>query len=264
MVTTTRGTSYSPVTFEVLGRELATFAIADAVVGTPQVPLLVYAHGNTGLHDQFTSGSMWRRLREVLIDEGWAYVESAGGGPSSWGNQASRDSYEAAVSYLDDTMDVGTIAVLGRSMGGLVGAWLATQSPVVAHRCAGIIFNSAVADLRSERWHDLIAAAHGVDDDDDDEKYFASVTAPYDPMQFPLSHWEGRSAQWVVGTADTLVPPAANGLALRNRVLENLAVAELVVVEGADHSPAGGTYNEIDPMMNFLKAARLRSGAAER
>lgn len=248
MTRTRNGTPYTSVTFEAAG-ELSIFAVANSVAANSAIPTLLYAHGNTGLHDQFTHGPMWQKLRDALIDEGWAYVESAGGGPSSWGNQQSRDAYEAAISQVDGMLDIGAIAVLGRSMGGLVGAWIATQSTLVAHRCVGIIFNSAVTDLKSKLWHDLIAEAHGAED----EGEFAALTAPYDPMQFPLSVWEGRNAQWLVGTADALVPPAVNGVALRDHVAEKLNLAEIVVVEGANHSAAAGTYNEVDTMMGFLR-----------
>jgi pimeloyl-ACP methyl ester carboxylesterase len=254
MPATPSGTVYTMRDFTPAGGDLSRYAVADHLATATGIRTLLYCHGAGGLYDDF-SVAQWNQMRHAIIDAGWAYIEGTGGGDITWGNNASRSSYEKAFQHVDGILDLGPVVVLGRSGGGLVAAWLGTQSPVIAPRCAGMIFNSATQDLayRFAQGPNDIAPAYGIANINDPAEY-QTKTAGHDPMLFPLSAWQGRNAMWLVGTADTTVPPGPHGIAMHTRAAPALARAVLRTVQGADHSPANGTYNEVAAMMAFLSA----------
>jgi pimeloyl-ACP methyl ester carboxylesterase len=251
MATTSTGTVYTRHDFTPAGGDLSRYAVADAVAGKADIPTVLYCHGNGGGYNQF-SASQWTQLRDTLFDTGWAYIEGTGGGLSSWGNDAARTSYEKAFQHVDGILDIGPVVILARSMGGIIGSWLGTQSPVIAPRCAGMIFNSATQDF-GYRWSTYqdpdVMTAYGMTN----PAQFATATAGRDPMLFPLSVWEGRSALWIVGSADATVPAERHGIAMHDRAGSVMTRADLHVVLGAGHeSGVGGTYDEVPAMMAFL------------
>jgi pimeloyl-ACP methyl ester carboxylesterase len=265
MPTTTAGTAYTTFTATPVGGDQTRWAVADAVADDANVPLLVYCHGNSGAYNQFSTTPAWQGLREWIVDNGWAWVESDGGGGTSWGGPAARASYEAAATHVRGILDIGPIVVLGRSMGGLVAYWLYTQSSFAAD-CVGLIISSGTTDLA----HRYAVADSGVKAEmrvaygAANDGAFATNSIGYDPMLFDLSAWDGTNVLQVIGTADTTVPPSDNGLAIRALWSGHPAIDRLDVREGGDHSQTNGTYFQVPAMTTFLAEVSGRGSAIER
>ncbi|WVX88577.1 esterase [Gordonia phage CheeseTouch] len=255
MPTTSGGTTYTVRTTDAVAAAGSIYwAVADNQNGAVDVPIVVYTHGNGGPPNQFTSYGEWKGLRDWLIDNGWAYVECTGGGATSWGNQASRDAYEAALTYVDTQIATGKVVVLGRSMLGLVAYWLASQSPVIAPRCVGLIVNSGTTDLTYR-----YSVANGTDKTNmrtaygaADDAAFAANSIGFDPMLFPESVWNGRKVLQMWGTADTTVPPATHAQAWVTKYAASCGLCLTDIRDGGDHSAANGSYLQVAAMANFL------------
>ncbi|QDH47710.1 minor tail protein [Gordonia phage Mellie] len=255
MATTSGGTTYTVRSTDAVPAAGSIYwAVADNRIGHPDIPIVVYTHGNGGPPNQFSSYGEWKGLRDWLIDNGWAYVECTGGGATSWGNQASRDAYEAALTYVDGQIDTGKVVVLGRSMLGLVAYWLASQSSVIAPRCVGLIINSGTTDL-TYRYSVAnttdkanMRTAYGAADDAE----FATNSVGFDPMLFPESVWNGRKVLQMWGTADTTVPPANHAQAWIAEYGASCGLLLTDVRDGGDHSAGNGSYLQVDAMANFL------------
>jgi pimeloyl-ACP methyl ester carboxylesterase len=257
MPTTAGGTNYTLRTFRTTtSNESAHWFMDDARLDEKNIPVIIYCHGHEGPYNQFATMGAWKGLRDWLVDNGFAVVESAGGGPSSWANSAARTSYVDAFNHVDGSISVGKVIPLGRSMGGLVSYWLATQSPL-ASRVPALIVNSGTTDLSkrvtfnsTEFGHPELRAAYP------EAKSIAEwyqLTAPHDPMQFDASLWAGKSVLQLWGTNDPSVPSSWNGEAWVAKYGTHAAYAAIDVREGGDHSAENGSYLQVSAMTTFLE-----------
>lgn len=254
MPVTPNGTEYT-VHAATLGTNNLTHWAVPVNAPSADVPLLVYTHGNTGAANQFTSFTAWAGLRNWWLDHGGAYVEGYGNG-SEFGNQGTRDQYEQSVLHVMSLIDVGQIVVLARSMGGIVGYWLASKSPVVSPKCTALIVSSGTTNLTARvggppgypdfrAWFGLNA----------DGSNFEAVMNAFDPMRQPLADWSGRKVMQLWGTADTTVDPDVHGKAWAAKY--GAAVALLATDErpGGDHTQSNGSYLQTTQMTSFITAA---------
>lgn len=250
MPTTPGGTPYTVAT------------ISDPTAGTirygypsslpADMVTVLYAHGSGGAYNQFETLSAWTGLRNALIDAGAGWIESTGGGTRSWGNPDAQAAYEAAYTRVAAVLDLGDVVILGRSMGGLVAAWLYTQSSVVP--AVGLIVNSGVQDVvayydgTSPESQASILTAWGAAD----RAALVTASATDNPVNYPASDWAGLNVMQLVGTADTTVPRADHGDAMRTVYAGQPAIDLLDVRTGGDHSQTNGCYLEVDDMLAFI------------
>jgi len=249
---TTNGNAWTTYSAVVSGAGTVRWGVGDTHLGDTDIPVLLYAHGAGGSSNQFEGFSSWLGLREWLIDNGWAWIEGSGGGSQPWGNTASRVAYENAYTHVAGVLDLGSVVPLGRSMGGLVVQWLYTQSAVLAPVSVGLIVNSGVQSLAaayaSGNWTTEIRAAYGAADD----ATFNAASIGYDPLLFSASEWAGLNVLQLVGTADTTVPPADHGYAMRTHYAGQPSIDSLYERIGGDHSTGNGLYTATAPMTEFL------------
>lgn len=262
MPTTTLGTVYTITAFTSSAGESAWRAVANANTGSVDIPTVLFCHGNPGAtvtdaDQQFQLN--YTTLREWLIDNGWAFIEGHGAG-ANWGNNAGRTAYEA---MLTDTMavwDIGKVVVIGRSMGALVGAWLASQSPVVAPKCAGFVSLSGTANLTA-RYSTASAgdktnmnAAWGVAN----QAQWEATVPVNDPLLVALSVWENRNAQMQWDTSDTTVPYTVNGQAWDTKYGPELNIRRVISTSGGDHNTTPNDSTQIAGTILFLQDAQLQ------
>lgn len=253
MPTTAKGTAYTEFTATPPGGELTLWAVPDSLIGTPGIPIVLYTHGASGGYNQFATSSAWTGLREWLIDNGIAWVEGVGGGPQAWGNLAQRNSYPISLLYVMGIIGgSSSIIILGRSMGGLVAYWLATQSSF-ASQVVGLILSSAVTNL--EEWilpppiGFEFRVAYGLAQDGSN---YEEKTAGFHPLEFDPALFAGKNILSLVGDADTTVPPTTNTYPMREHWAGQPAIDRLEVRAGGDHSQGNGTYTMVAPMAAFI------------
>lgn len=203
--------------------------------------VLIYCHGAGGADTEFNIAALVP-LKEAAMDAGWVIVEAFAGSDTgaspplnNWGNDLGRSEYEKAWLEMTDRFAVDRTVILGRSMGGLCGSWLATSSGVVTGVTA-VGFNAAVVNLRAS--YDLqfasnIRTAYGIAGDGSD---YDTLTAGHDPALFPSSAWAGLRTRWYYGTQDTTVPPADHVLTVQPIVAAGALSASTLPVTGGDHS----------------------------
>lgn len=240
MPTTPAGTAYTVYPFTSSAGESCWRAIADSAFSDENIPLVIFCHGNPGTvvtsaDQQFGQG--YTTQRHWLIDNGWGYVEGHGAG-ANWGNQDARAAYRA---MYDDTLlvwDVGWNVVLGRSMGGLVGAYLASRDPKISRRCRGFVHLSATADLTNRystaSTSDKAALLTAYDAPDETSLMWA--VRDHDPLLVTPAAWYGRNAIVQYDTGDVSVPPAVNAIPWRDRFGAQLAISRETVTTGGDHN----------------------------
>ncbi len=263
MPTTPNGTTYTVYPFTA-GGESAWRAIADNSVGGSSIPAVLFCHGNPGAvstdaDQQFGAG--YTTLRNWLIDNGWAYIEGHGAG-ANWGNTAGRNAYEAMFAATVATWAISKVIVIGRSMGALVGAWLASQSNVVAPYCAGFVSLSGTADL-SNRWLTAgttdranLETAYGVSG----ETAFRAAVATFDPLLATLSTWDGRNAIMQWDTSDTTVPYTVNGQAWDTKYGPRLTLRCTQSTTGGDHNSTPNDATHTAATISFVQDAQLAQG----
>lgn len=261
MPTTPGGTTYTVTAFTSSAGESAWRAIADAEAAAADVPVVLFCHGNPGAvstdaDQQFQSG--YTDLRNWLIDNGWGWIEGHGAG-ANWGNAAARSAYEAMFTNTRASWDVAKVVVIGRSMGALVGAWLASQSTVIAPLCAGFVSLSGTADL-SNRYASASAgdktnmnAAFGVTD----ETGWRAAVADFDPLLAVVATWDERNAIMQWDTSDTTVPYAANGQAWDTKYGPQLTLRRTQSTTGGDHNSTPNNPVQIAATISFLEDAQL-------
>lgn len=262
MPTTPNGTAYSTHAFKTPSGDQALWGVADHRLRASGVPTVVYTHGNSGAYNQFAATAAFAGTRNWMIDNGWAWVESAGGGLSSWGNAAARRSYAEAFAHVNSILNVGKVVVLGRSMGGLVAYWLFLYEPTISAKAVGLIVNSGTTDLMrrigAPPGDGSIRSAFGLAADGSD---WDSKLPGFDPMQYPVEAWSGKKVLQLYGTADTTVPPDIHGQAWIKKYAAACAFADVDVRIGGDHSTENGSYLQTSAMTGFL--SRLTDAPAD-
>lgn len=241
MPVTPGGTPYTVTAFTTSAGEPAWRAIADARAGAADVPVVVFCHGNPG-SDQASADTQFQlsgyaAVRNWLMDNGWGWVEAHGAG-ANWGNAAGRAAYEAAYVDITKVWNILYSVVIGRSMGALVGAWLASQSTIISPRCAGFVSLSGTADL-SNRYASAstgdkanMNAAYGVID----EASWRAAVGPFDPLLADLATWDDRNAIMQWDTSDGTVPYLPNGKAWLDKYGPRLTIARSQSTSGGDHN----------------------------
>lgn len=262
MPTTATGTPYTVYSATLPTHGLVYWAVADAHAADADIPAILYAHGSGGAANQFATLSAWTGLRDWLIDNGWAFIEGAGGGTTSWGNAAARDAYPAYLAHVEGILDIGVCVLLGRSMGGLVTAWLYAQYSGKA-RFSGWINNSGVSTIfegtlgsgtvslrpSGEYFGASMFPAWGVTD------YAGLVTAAaaYAPESWAASVWAGKRILACYGDADTTVPFTPRGAGPLRAIWNGQPTEDLVSIRaGGDHSGTNGSYLDVATMTAFL------------
>lgn len=244
MPTTPNGTAYTVYPFTSSAGESCWRAIADTAYNDENVPLVIFCHGNPGTVDtsadqQFTQG--YPVVRNWLLDHGWGYVEGHGAG-ANWGNQNAREAYRAM--YVDTlgVWDVGWNVVIGRSMGALIGAYLASRDPMISRRCRGFVSLAGTANL-TDRYSTAsstdranLLAAYEVPD----ATALLWAVRDHDPMLFHPGAWRGRNAAIQYDMGDTAVPPPINALPWLERFGPQLAINGSLGTTGGDHNSAAG------------------------
>lgn len=259
MPTTAAGAVYTARSFTTSDGQPAVWYMDDAKRSRQQIPTVIYAHGNEGPYNQFLTMGAWAGLRNWLMDNGYAVVESHGGGGSSWGNDAARRAYLDAFEHVSGQINTGPVIVLGRSMGGLVAYWLAARSPIAA-RVVGLIINSGTTDLayrvtfNAPAGNKDIIAAFGAKTLSE----FYEVAPEYDPMQWPGLLWSGKHVLQLWGDADETVPPARNGAAWVAKYGADALTLTTDIRAGGDHSTGNGSYLQVDAMTRYLR--RITAG----
>lgn len=254
MPTTLNGVNYMQRTVTLPNGDRAGLLEPDGVGSW----LVVYTHGNSGAWNQFATTAAWTGLRNWLLDNGVAVVESAGAG-NDWGGAASRVSYEQSVAWARTLVDGSKVVVLGRSMGGLVAYWLATQS-AFAEDVRALIVNSGTTDLALRysmaSGNDLanMNAAYGVPGTAMDIPAFTAASAGHDPMLFPSAEYADLAVMQLWGSADTTVRPELHGAAWEAAFASACARYARDIREGGDHSATNGSYLQVGPMTSFLTA----------
>lgn len=254
MPTTPNGTTYTLSTADLGVHGAAYWAVADAEAGSADLPFVLYCHGAGGGANQFATLAAWSGLRNWLIDNGFGWVEGLGGGLQPWGNPASEHAYDAAFAHVDGLFDIGSVVVLGRSMGGAVASRLYHAHRGTDPRFVGLISNSGVSDLAwaydydGGRWTDAFNTAWGVTSK---PEFLAAVTG-LNPIDGPASAWAGASVLQMWGDVDTTVTPADNAIAMRTMYAGSPTLDVADVRAGGDHSAANGSYQQVDAMAAFL------------
>lgn len=243
-------------TATVSGAGTVVWGIADASATSPDRGFVLYCHGAGGAADQFATMSAWAGLRNWLIDNGWGWVEGTGGGANAWGSPASQTAYETALAHVSGLHSITKVVVLGRSMGGLVGARLYWSNRSSDSRYKGFISNSGVQDLvwaydwDGGRWTDAFNAAWGVSS----KAGLISASAGMNPVDGPPSRWSGANVIQLWGDADTTVPAQYNGEAMRTMYATRPTIDRVDIRGGGDHSATNGSYTRVQPMTDFLLA----------
>lgn len=149
MAVTSSGVSYTPRTWTNAVGDPCVWAVADRLRYTTwRKPALLYCHGNGGGYNYFTNSSAYQRFRDLLIDNGWVYIEALGKSASHWGREFAMESYAAAAKEAAAKHPLGTLVIHGRSMGGTVASSLAAKPEWgLSQHVVGLLLESAVQDM---------------------------------------------------------------------------------------------------------------------
>jgi pimeloyl-ACP methyl ester carboxylesterase len=268
MPTTANGTAYTTYTASLPGHGTVVWTIGDAFVGMLDRPTILYAHGSGGAPDQWATLAQAKDIRDAWIDGGGLVIEGGGGttdaaGAQNWGNAAARSAYVAYLAYVAGTISVGDLVVVGRSMGGLVAAWLATQSSIAgdvagfismsgvetmlvgsADNTAPVIEKNTVRHFGSTMW-----AAYG------QTTYAgaaAAVEGTYSPEDWDPTVWDGTSILALWGDNDTSVPwDTRGGGPLADTWETRAPLYREVRRPNGDHGN-NSTWLNVDDMLTFL------------
>lgn len=270
MPTTAKGTAYTTYRQALSGHGTCVWTVGDAFASQSDLPTILYAHGSGGSADQWATLPSAQGVRDAVIDGGGLVIEGGGGntdtlGAQNWGNAGARAAYPAYLAHVAGVLSVGDVIVIGRSMGGLVGAWLTTQSSV-AGDISGYINMSGVSTM-------LVGSADGGADtvEKNTVRHFgstlwsaygqssyagaaAAVEGSYSPEDWDASVWAGRNVLALYGDKDVSVPwPTRGGGPLDATISAQAASYTAKLRPNGDHGN-NSTWLNVDDMLNFFGA----------
>lgn len=263
MARTAAGTEYTPHVWTNVTGDQSVWAVADHLAGTTyRKPVLMYCHGNGGDYDSFTNGSQYDPLRDRLIDNGWAYVETLGGSASNWGREFAMASYAAAAREAAAMHPLGTLVILGRSMGGCVSSSLALKEEWgLKQHVVGLLLEAAVQSLefrhidRGKWLNDQYPegrASHG-----GNYQAFMDASEDFDPMRFPVELYADMPVQFVHGTHDDNVLPEGHAIPQYHRIKDVAPYADLYLRGLGTHGVSESADPEIvRPSWDFIRRAQ--------
>ena len=203
-----------------------------------KAPVLLFLHGGGGDETAFEYVG-WNTLRNSLLEAGWAIVEGFNGG---WGGPAGQARYLEMWDWVHDFIVPQELVILGQSMGGIGAYNLAAQSRI-ADRHSGVIIYQGTTDLikryadHNRPQYGPLNRAFGVPGTTFQPELFNPAAAPYDPMQFSHSVWEGKRVRQVMGAQDTSVAPEAHGLAWIDKYGDSTLETSVHINDPGGHSP---------------------------
>lgn len=253
MPTTPSGTAYTVAERTGAGGNMRWY-VADDIRGDLDVPLLLFAHGNGGSYvslDTTASGE----VRDWLVDNGWAVFEADAGGSSNFGNDAAQAAYVEGLAWVESEIDVGVIAALGVSMGGVIAYWLASLAPFAA-RVNHLVIQQGVSDLTyrytaTTSGTQVLGYAYGLGwSTVVDLPAWEAATVGHEPMDTDPSAWVGKTVLQLWDDADATVAWGNHGQAW----VTKYGSAATVVVVGT--SGFGHTFHSghRTPTYTFLAA----------
>jgi pimeloyl-ACP methyl ester carboxylesterase len=263
MPNTPNGTAYTLFNTNVGSYGECYYGVPNSLIAASNIPTVLYAHGANGSSSDLSTATRWALLRNWLADNGWAWIEGIGGG-NSWGNDIAQAAYPAYLDYVETQLDIGIVVVMGRSMGGLISAWLYAMSPI-KERFSGWINNSAVStiftgdhdpaaasiDKPSARWFTSMWDAYGVSSFD--EMVLNADAIANAPENWLSSVWTDLNILSMYGDADTSVPWNTRGAGPLATIWEGLPTIDNIDIRvGGDHTSTNGSNLQIDAMATFL------------
>lgn len=193
----------------------ARWYVADHLRDKPDVPLLLFVHGNGGTYLTLDTTAQGQ-VRDWLVDNGWAVFEADAGGGSNFGNDAAQQAYIDGLAWIESRIDVGVIAALGVSMGGVAAYWLASLAPF-ADRVNHVVIQQGVSDLTyrytaTTSGTQVLGYHYGLG-------WTTTVDMPaweiaadgHDPMWTDVNAWNGKQVLQLWDDADMTVEWAHHG-----------------------------------------------------
>lgn len=263
MAVTSSGVRYTPRTWTNAVGDLCVWAVADRLRHTSwRKPTLLYCHGNGGGYNFFTNSNSYQRFRDLLIDNGWVYIETLGKSASHWGREFAMQSYAAAAKEAAAKHPLGTLVIHGRSMGGTVASSLAVKPEWgLSQHVVGLLLESAVQDMYDRhvvRGYSLAGQyPEGRPSEGGNPTAFAAAVAPFNPIQFDPALYANLPVQFIHGDADDNVTIGPNPQAQLARIEGVAPYANLVTREGGTHgSSESGSLAFVTPAWDFLRRAQ--------
>lgn len=201
--------------------------------GTSPAPAVVLVHGGGWRHGH---RGWWSEIAQDISTEGWAAfsVDYRRSGEARF--PAAVDDVRAAITWIrtnavDLGVDAERVALLGGSAGGNLALLAATGPGAVA--VTGVAVWSAPTDLAgldaSPRLRKLVTQWLACDLDACPERVAAAS---------PLHQVDGHTPPVFLATGSEEFVPAAQAVALHDRLVELGVASQLVVIPGARHASA--------------------------
>lgn len=263
MATTAAGTVYTVRQWTNAVGDPSTWAVADHLINTTyRKPVLLYCHGNGGSELSFSNGNQYAPLRDALIDNGWVYIEALGGDRSNWGREFAMEAYRAAVTEVAAMHPLGTLVILGRSMGGCVSSSLALKEEWgLKQHVTGLLLEAAVQSLefrhidRGKWLNDQYP--EGRADKGGNYEAFMAASEEFDPMRFDVSLYADMPVQFVHGTHDDNVLPEGHAIPQYHRIKDYALYSDLYLRGLGTHTVAESADPEImRPSWDFIRKAQ--------
>lgn len=263
MAVTSSGTRYTPRTWTNAVGDQCVWAVADRLRHTTwRKPVLLYCHGNGGAYNFFTNSTGYRQFRDLLIDNGWVYIETLGKSASHWGREFAMESYAAAAKEAAAKHPLGPVVLHGRSMGGTVASSLAVKPEWgIKQHVVGLLLESAVQDMYDRhviRGYSLNGQyPEGRVSEGGNPAAFAAAVAPFNPIQFDPALYANLPVQFIHGDADDNVTIGPNPQAQLARIQGVAPYANLVTRVGGTHgSSESGDLAFVTPAWDFVRRAQ--------
>lgn len=263
MAVTSTGVSYTPRTWTNAVGDQCIWAVADRLRYTEwRKPALLYCHGNGGGYNYFTNSSGYTRFRDLLIDNGWVYIETLGRDASHWGREFAMESYALAAKEAATRHPLGTLVLHGRSMGGTVSSSLAVKPEYgLSQHVVGLLLESAVQDMYDRhvvRGYSLNGQyPEGRPSQSGNPSAFAAAVAPFNPIQFDTALYANMPVQFIHGDADDNVTPGPNPEAQLARIQSVAPYSNLVLRPGGTHGVSeSGDLAFVTPAWEFVRRAQ--------
>lgn len=218
------------------------------------VKVCMFFHGSGGddylSHISSFSGTQFAARDTVLglMADGWTVISSTGGPITDhWGNPNSWSATQAALAWLKSIVNVGTLVVVGQSMGGL-------SSLRAAAFYDGVSKWYGIAPCTNLDWLYLnqpaFTASMNTAYGSSDHATFLTASAGCDPMTFAVTEFDGLEMRAAASYSDVTVDRVNNTDALVTRLGAHPASFTVLTSTGGHSDPSNFNSSDILTFLN--------------
>ncbi len=206
---------------------------------------ILFFHGHGSNETDLSQESNYVKIQKALVNEGYIVIGVCfKNSTTTWGSKNSTNAYWEALLETLNNFAISNISIFANSMGGIESLNFLSENHIKINSWVGTSPTFNLSNNYNETFSSYIDASYEIDSNNN----YAKMTNGRDPFLQNNITFGCIPMLILVGTADNIVNPNDNGIALYNKVYP-VSMSQLITVENGGHAFDISPY--LDTIINF-------------